>query len=737
MERTFRSLAGVAACVLVLASASHAQERNPARRAPAGATREVASRVIVKLKPSAAAASDRTQALAADDRVAALAARTRLPAQRDRALGAGFHVLDLDPAQPVEQQLARLNADDAVEYAVPDRRRYAHAVPNDPLYAGQWYLKSDATTPSAVNAVKAWDTTAGSDGIVIAVLDTGVRFDHPDLGRVGQGGRLLAGYDFISDADVANDGDGRDDDPSDPGDFVTQTDVGTQKFKDCDVVSSSWHGTRVAGIIGADSNNAVGISGETWNPWILPVRVLGKCGGFDSDIVPAMLWAGGIDVPGVPHNPYPARVINLSLGSTGACETLYSDAISTLADAGVVVVASAGNEGGPVDSPADCARAVGVGALRQVGTKVGFSSLGPQLALSAPGGNCVNLTGECLYPINTTTNFGTTTPGANGYTDGFNINVGTSFSAPIVSAIGGLMLSVNGNLGAAQVRSRLIEGVAAFPVSTDPTVPQCHVPTGPNDTQVSECNCTTTTCGAGMANAQGAVLAALRPIAAVATPSSVSAGQQVSLSAAGSTAADGHTIASYAWLGTNLASAPDQPSVSAVAPSFGNTIVCVTVTDDSGRQDTAVVTMTPTSAASAEASGGTNPCLVVMVAVAPNVASIQVGATQSFSATVINTANTVVDWSVDGIPGGNSTVGTIDSNGLYTAPASVSAALVVTIRAAWSGDSTRSGVAQLTVNPPPPAPAPSSSGGGGATGVFELAALLGLLGLERRRRAKR
>ncbi len=411
--------------------------------------------------------------------------------------------------------------------------------------------------------------------------------------------------------------------------------------------------------------------------------------------------------------------------------------IAELANAGVVVVASAGNEGGPVDTPANCQGAVGVGGIRHVGTKVGYSSLGPAVALSAPAGNCVNLSGPCLYPINTTTNLGATAPGANDYTDGFNISVGTSFSAPIVAGIGGLMLSANGALSAAQVRARLIEGVAAFPVSTDPTVPQCHVPTGQNDLQVAECNCTSGTCGAGMANAQGAVLAASRPIAVVTLPSTVSPGQSLALSAVASTAADGHSLATYSWLGTSLASAPDQPAVNVVAPTSGSTIVCVTVTDDAGRQDTAVVSVTPTTAASASASAGTNPCLIVMVTVAPNVASVQAGAAQAFAATVANSTNTAVEWSVNGVPGGDSTVGTITAAGFYTAPASVAAALNVVVTAAWTADATRFGTAQVTVTPPAPAPAPqASSGGGGATGALELVALLGALGLGRRRRPR-
>jgi subtilisin family serine protease len=119
-------------------------------------------------------------------------------------------------------------------------------------------------------------------------------------------------------------------------------------------------------------------------------------------------------------------------------------------------VVSAGNEGGPVDAPANCAGVAGVGGLRQVGTKVGFSSLGPEIALSAPAGNCVNTAGgPCVFSIETTSNTGTTVPGASTYTDQTNFNVGTSFSAPIVSGIAGLMLAVNGNLRAEQLIARL------------------------------------------------------------------------------------------------------------------------------------------------------------------------------------------------------------------------------------------------------------------------------------------
>src|SRR5262249_17403858 len=161
---------------------------------------------------------------------------------------------------------------------------------------------------SAVNAIGAWDRETGSTGVVVAVLDTGILYDHPDLGRSDHGGRLLPGYDFVSGVAQANDGDGRDADPSDPGDWVSASAKSNAAFPGCATSTSSWHGTRVAGMIGALPNNGVGVAGLTWNTWVQPVRVLGKCGGIDSDILAGMRWAGGLHVDGITDNPTPARV---------------------------------------------------------------------------------------------------------------------------------------------------------------------------------------------------------------------------------------------------------------------------------------------------------------------------------------------------------------------------------------------------------------------------------------------
>jgi serine protease len=736
-------------------------ELNPVLRHPHGSTAKPIEAVIVKFR-SASHSAQGAQVRPAQDRIAALTARAGVKLHAARSITDLLHVIRVQPAvtgEPIAATVERLRADPEVEYAELDQRRYPHATtPNDPLFSSeQWYLQqSSAMTPSAVDAVTAWDTTTGgigttgTTGIVIADLDTGVRFEHPDLQWAGSGGRLLPGYTFISDTFVANDGDAQDTDASDPGDWVTQADSRQPECANLPTgstfpIPSSWHGTRVSGLLGALSNNGVGIAGVTWSAWLLPVRVLGKCGGLDSDIITGMLWAAGIPVGGVPNNPYPARIENMSLGGTGTCPQLYADVVGQLTAKGVLVVASAGNEGGPVDAPANCAGVAGVAGLRHAGTKVGYSSLGPEIALSAPAGNCP--TGSpCTYPITTTFNQGTTTPGANGYTDRLsNPNLGTSFSAPLVSGIAALMLAVNGNLTSAQLIARLKEGSQLFPQTSPGTVPappMCHVPTSASDVQNSECICTLDgqTCGAGMASASGAVNAALRPVAAVKVPASVAPGMNVTLDASGSSAACNHTIASYQWASSDPAAHPvtnsTGPSTTVTAPASGTFTVTLTVTDEAGKKDLATVTVSSMAAtSSAAATAGTNACLTaiavpspVTVSVSPISGSLQAGSgtTQSFTATVGSTLNTQVTWQVNTIAGGNATVGTVSSAGVYTVPATVPSPATVTVTATSVADATRSASAMVTITAaaPPPAPAPASSGGGG--GALDVLSLLAL-----------
>ena len=632
-----------------------AAEWNPVRTHPVTIGPE-ASRLIVGFRTTSSnavvkAIKGRTQAQSvkiaqaqtSDADVADLTRRAGVAMANSRQLTPSMHVLFLRKTlygADVNAALERLRSDPSVKFADVDQRRYPYALPgaalppDDPLFmpnagsvGGQWYLLTPSTATAtsdaaATDAVSAWTITTGSTGTVIADVDTGVRFDHPDLGRAGFGGRLLPGYDFV-DQDynrttgvalgtflIANDGDGWDPDPSDPGDWITATDEQNTLFppKDCgSPADSSWHGTRVAGVLGALTDNGLGIAGMTWNPYILPVRALGKCGGYDSDIVTGMQWAAGMPVAGVPDNPYPADIINLSLGGSGSCPALYQDAINTLTRMGVLVVASAGNESGPVDAPANCAGVLAVAGLRNVGTKVGYSSFGPEVGVAAPAGNCVNTSGACLRPIDTTTNTGLTTPGGNGYTDDTNPNLGTSFSAPIVSGIAALMRAVNANLTPAQLIARIESSASAFPQPVG--LPQCPTLAAGS----GECACVQGQCGAGMVNALSAVKAALNPIAAVIVPSSVAAGRNAVFDAGGSAAACHQTIASYAWTasgGVTIQAGAATPQVT-VTPTGAAGTLTLTVTDSANNTDTATVSFTSggaTSGAPSSAGSSASAC---------------------------------------------------------------------------------------------------------------------------------
>ena len=512
-------------------------------RAQTADTGDATARVIVKYKSDSSLL--RKQALSVSSQHAAqaeaLGARVRIALTAGAGVAERAHVL-FATGMSSEQLAARLASESDVEYAVPDRRRHLAAAPNDPLYlagppivgskggpvVGQWYLRAPSgEVQSSLNVEAAWSVTIGNPNIVVAVIDTGVRFDHSDLKSVVAGGNLLPGYDMISDVGTANDGSGRDADASDPGDWITQAEISqkTSPFYQCATSpeNSSWHGTQTSGLIGALTNNGIGMASVGRNVRVLPVRVLGKCGGFDSDIIAGMRWAVGLSVPGVPNNPNPARVLNLSLGGDGACTAAYIDAVAQINAAGAVVVAAAGNSTGHAAiEPANCPGVIGVTGLRHVGTKVGFSDMGPEVSISAPGGNCVNTTAglPCLYPILTTTNSGLTTPisdaaGGSIYTDAFNFSLGTSFSAPLVAGTAALMLSIQPNLTPAQVRVLMQATARAFPTTGgdngDGTpVLQCVAPQPPGAVQVdqAQCYCTTSTCGAGMLDAGAAVLAA-------------------------------------------------------------------------------------------------------------------------------------------------------------------------------------------------------------------------------------
>jgi len=338
-------------------------------------------RLIVKWRAGSAAHAHIRQAR--DGRISremldVFAKRAGVRLSPHRAMSGDAQVVKLDGRRSIAELraiAAKLAADPDVEYAVPDERRFPAATPNDGYFTGG--LQSNLTR---INVHRAWDVTTGAANLVIAVIDTGI-LPHPDLA-----GRTLAGQDFISNTYSAGDGGGRDANAADPGDWVSWADV-TDPASPFDSAClyggvydtfSSWHGTHIAGIIGAVANNSSGIAGINWNSKILPVRALGKCGGFDSDIIDGMRWAAGFSVPGVPNNPTPAKVLNMSLGGPGSCNAAWQSAIDQVSGLGKVIVVAAGNDG--VDftntTPASCQGVITVAAFAVQAKGTFFENLG-------------------------------------------------------------------------------------------------------------------------------------------------------------------------------------------------------------------------------------------------------------------------------------------------------------------------------------------------------------------------
>ena len=338
-------------------------------------------------------------------------------------------------------------ADPRIAEIHADRWATIQTVPNDPRWADQWHYHEQT---AGIRLPKALDKSTGA-GVVVAVLDTGYR-PHADLAA-----NLVPGYDMIIDTAVANDGDGRDADAQDPGDGC-----GGQ---------SSWHGTHVAGTIAAVSDNGLGVAGVAPGAKVQPVRVLGCGGGYFSDIVDGITWASGGTVAGVPANPTPARVINMSLSGGGACPASLQSAINGAVARGTVVVVAAGNSNVNVSNavPANCPNVIAVAAITSAGSRASFSNYGTGIDISAPG-----------QSILSTLNTGTTTPGSASYAS-YN---GTSMAAPHVAGVVALMQAAAASpLTPAAVESTLKSTARPLPGSCSGG------------------------CGAGIANADGAVTA--------------------------------------------------------------------------------------------------------------------------------------------------------------------------------------------------------------------------------------
>lgn len=406
-----------------------------------------------------------------------------------------------DP-QALATTLRRLRLHPEVQAVVPNVRlqRLQAAsptpfFPNDVQFSQQWALQLPSTVAAGLNMPTAWGRWGGlsksSAPVTMAVVDTGVRFDHPDLS-----GRLLPGYDFVSELEYANDGNGRDSDASDPGDWVTRAESFTAAFRGCDVENSTWHGTGIAGLMAANHSNGLGVSGVYPQGQILPVRVAGKCGASLSDLLDGLRWAAGLPVAGVPSNPHPARVINLSYGGSSACDAAYQTAINEVRAAGALVVVAAGNNGGALTRPADCQGVVAVTATRSDGAKADYASFGPLVALAAPGGS-----GYAGSDAGLLTTLDTGHQGPVGATYGE--LTGTSFAAPLAASVAGMMWAVNPNLTLSDVERLLRQAVR--PHAHSAVLGSCQ--NGLFSQGV--CNCTTSTCGSGLLDADQALQLAI------------------------------------------------------------------------------------------------------------------------------------------------------------------------------------------------------------------------------------
>ncbi|MFB6935576.1 S8 family peptidase [Streptomyces chartreusis] len=451
LRRKLISVAAVSAALFTAATTSVAvAQDSPTQEAavPAAQTEAApgtpAERLIVGYKSGAAEAKSNK---AAEADAAAKGEEAGEDLDFQRRLGSGAALVDLGESlsrTDVADVVAEYRADPQVAYVVPDRLNKPLATPNDTEYSKQWDLFE---TTAGMNVPGAWDVATGS-GVTVAVIDTGY-VTHSDLGA-----NIVAGYDFISDATVGNDGNGRDSNPADPGDWTAANECASGD----PAYGSSWHGTHVAGTIAAVTNNGKGVAGIAYGAKVSPLRVLGKCGGYDSDIIDAITWASGGTVSGVPANANVAKVINMSLGGGGACSTATQSAINAAVNRGTTVVVAAGNSNANASgySPASCANVISVAAADRQGNRSYYSNYGTVVDIAAPGGETNSVAANGIL---STLNSGAQGPSAENY----DYYQGTSMAAPHVAGLAALMKSANPALTPAQIESAIKTNSRALP----------------------------------------------------------------------------------------------------------------------------------------------------------------------------------------------------------------------------------------------------------------------------------
>ncbi len=720
------ALVAMLATTLMAAPAWSASPQLLVAEEPGRAVELPVTQVVVRFRDDVAAGR---LARPSGARLEALAMRGGVRVGYRRPTADLSHVLRL--AEPLERSAAermvqRLRLDPAVASAEVDEYMFPLFAPNDSFFVDsreiQWHLKPPTTErQGGANLPAAWSVSRGR-GVVVAVIDTGIT-THPDLEA-----NIIRGHDFISaDSDgrflVANDGNARDADPADPGDWIEDEDLRNALFgsgpSPCRRAVSSWHGTHVAGTVAAVTNNGTGVAGVAHEAKVLMVRALGKCFGYSSDITDAIRWAAGAPPAsgtwsdlGIPTNTNPARIINLSLGNTtSSCPASRQSAINAARAAGAVIVAAVGNDSrSSISSPANCAGVIAVTAHTVEGDKANYASFGPGTALSAPGGgSCTTSALSCLPQgsagtagtlwrlVSSTANDGASRPGGAIYSG----KSGTSMAVPHVVGVAALLLSAMPTLQVDTVRSLLVASAREFPAGTF-----CF---GKPDNP----------CGTGMLDAGRAVqrLADLTPaVSAQANAAIVENGSTVTLSGTATPKPAGNSSLSYRWQQTSgpavtLTNGSTQQATFS-APNAARLSFRFTATDADG--------FAATSGSVDVRSNGTP----VLTALSPITALA--GETIVFRAQATDPDNDPLTYAIAGAP----PTATLDArSGEFSWPGAVAGSYVLTVTAS---DGTFTSVPQtvtLTVN------SPRRGGGAIDPWILLLLALAALLQRLRERRA--
>ncbi len=659
-------------------------------------------------------------------RMSALSARAGVALVYKRPMSGGAHVLALSKGMSRVEAFAasqRIAADPNVLYAQPDYWMQPTYAPNDALYLGttgalkgQWHYKDPtvalggAVPAGGANFPTAWDVSTGT-GVVVAVIDTGV-VSHADLNA-----NIVGGYDFISNTTVANDGNGRDADYHDPGDWVTQaeSDDTSSDLNGCAVKDSSWHGTHTAGTVAAVTNNGTGVAGTAFNAKVLVLRALGKCGGLTSDISEAIRWAAGLSVSGVPANTHKAQVISMSLGGPGTCSTPYQDAITAATAAGSLVVVATGNDGTTTNNqPGNCQGVLSVTAHTFEGDNASYANVGVDTKISGPGGGActtasnasftclATLTGLDRYVLSTVAN-GTTSPSGTGYAG----MAGTSMATPHVAGAAALLYGVQPAIKPTEAISILTNSTRAFP-------------TGSYCDQIK--NASDQSCGAGMLDAKQALtlLASSVPVVTASAPNPVVNGSTVSLSGSAAAQNGGSTAFTYTWtqIGGSTVTIvnANQANASFVAPTPGSTMQFrLTVLDGNG--------LTATATTSVRSNGAPTVNAV-------SAKSVANGSTLNFTVSGTDPESDTLTYIASGLPTG----ATFNAaTGAFSWPNAGPVGSYSFTVAASDGIATSSDVT-VSITVTDGSTSGGGGGGGGAVGLLGLGLLaLGAFGLRRNR----